>query len=958
MNRTRVLARVALVAVLGGAVVIAQQVVPKLVGRQADGSVLLPTNQVITPAGKQIEFDGRPNAMALSPEGKTAAILNGNAQAIVLVDLEGAKVRQVFDKVGASASYDGIAYSKDGKKLYASQTGRIVVANVADDGTISLDRQVEVPRTTAYFAGTGPTSYPGGLALSDDGKTLYVALSRNNALGVLDLSSNRWTAQIAVGNAPHAVIVKGDTAYVSNQGGRRTTANDATVNSSGTEIVADKTSGFAVTGTVSVVDLKAGRERASINVDRQPTALLLEGNRLFVANSNSDTLSVVDTASNVVSRTISVKPFQGALMGSSPNGLALLEPDRIAVTLGRNNAVAIYKVPATAAQAVAFEGLVPVGFYPTAVATNAQSKKMIVLNGRGVGALGPDRKGGPDPATNKTAKSVYSVVASVSLVDYPSSDQLKTYTAQVLKNNAWNNLPPLDRAANAASVAAAPIPKRLGEPSVFKHVFYIIKENRTYDQLLGDVKEGNGDPNLTQFGQEVTPNLHALVKRFGLLDNHYVSGTNSADGHQWSTQAFVDDYVEKSYGGFTRSYPFNGGDALAYPSSGFIWDNAIKGNKKVRVYGEYVSGLRVYGEPVAGLKVDGREMGPWLDTNFFGGGVTEAGAWSNFYEDLLMMGGKKPGQMHIDRLEAHADVPSLEGIINKDYPPYHMVISDQYRAEVWLKEFNQYVKDGSLPDFTIMALTNDHTEGLKANYPTPRAMVADNDYALGRIVEAISSSPYWKDSVIFVVEDDVQNGVDHVNGHRGPANVISAYNKPGTNSEYMTQIDFIAAIERILNLPPMNQMDMAVDPTRLSLLFSDKPSLEPFKALEPTTKLDELNPKPAALDGLPKAWAQASAKLDFWSGPDMADQALLNRAVWYATKGFNTPYPGDPRVFHPQDVHAYLKSVGRDVAYVDTAEKMLGGVSRRIKVGGEVAVQKAIENIAPRGLDVSSDRFR
>ena len=945
MGLARVLSRVALgIVALGGVAVVAQQVLPRIVGRQADGSVLLPTNQTITPAGKQIEFDGRPNAMALSPDGKTAAILNGNAQAIVLVDLEAAKIRQIFDKAGSSASYDGIAYSKDGKKLYASQAGRIVIANVSDDGAISLEKQIEVPRTTAYFAGTSPTSYPGGLALSDDGKTLYVALSRNNTLGALDLTSGRWT-QVAVGNAPHAVIVKGDTAYVSNQGGRRATVSDTTVNSSGTEVVADKTSGFAVTGTVSVVDLKAGRERASITVDRQPTAMLLDNERLFVANSNSDTVSVVDTKSNAVTRTISVKPFQGALIGSSPNGLALLEADRIAVALGRNNAVAIYKVPLVASQAVSFEGLVPAGFYPTAVASDTKSKKMIVLNGRGVGALGPDRKGGPDPATNKTAKSVYSVVASLSLVDYPSSDQLKAYTAQVLKNNAWNNLPSSERAANTASVAAAPIPKRLGEPSVFKHVFYIIKENRTYDQLLGDIKEGNGDPSLTQFGQEVTPNLHALVRRFGLLDNHYVCGTNSADGHQWSTQAFVDDYVEKSYGGFTRSYPFNGGDALAYASSGFIWDNAIRGGKKVRVYGEYVSGLRVYGEPVAGVKVDGREMGPWLDTNFFGGGVTEAGAWSNFYDDAMIMGGKKQGQMHIDRLEAHADVPSLEGIINKEYPPYHMVISDQYRFEIWKKEFDAYVKGSNLPDFNIMALTNDHTEGLKANYPTPKAMVADNDYALGRIVETISSSPYWKDSIIFVVEDDVQNGVDHVNGHRGPVNVISAYNKPGTYSDYYTQIDFIAAMERILNLSPMNQMDMAVDPTRLGTLFGDKPNLEGFKALEPTTKIDELNPKPAALDGLPKAWAQASARLDFWSGPDMADPALLNRAVWYSTRGFNTPYPGDPKVFYPSDVHAYLKSVGRDIQPVDTADALFVKVSAKQQIGGRAALERAVQNL-------------
>ncbi len=936
-----------------GMAVIAQQVAVRLVGRQVDGSVLLSTNQSITPAGRQVEFDGRANAMALSPDLKTAAILNGNAQAIVLIDLEAGKVRQVFDKVGGSASYDGILYSSDGKKLYASQTGRIVIAGVQADGTLALEKLIEVPRTTAYFPGTSPSSYPGGLALSEDGNTLYVALSRNNALGLLDLNSSRWTAQIPVGNAPHAVIVDGNTAYVSNQGGRPAKVGDSTVNSSGTNIVADKTSGFANTGTVSVVNLETLRETRTIKVGHQPTAMLLDGQRLFVTNTNSDTVSLLNTDSGKLERTIAVKPFAGAKLGSSPNGLALIGKNRLAVSLGRNNAVAIYSLPTSPNEAVLFEGLVPVGFYPTSVATDGTH--LLALNGRGVGALGPDRVGGPDPATNKKAKSVYSVVSSLSIIDNPNPEQLQAYTAQVLKNNAWNAIPGNKRGDSSAAPVA--IPNLLGEPSVFKHVFYIIKENRTYDQLLGDVKEGNGDPNIVQFGQAVTPNLHALVKRFGLLDNHYASGTNSADGHQWSTQAFVDDYVEKSYGGFTRSYPFNGGDALAYASSGFIWDNAIKAKKSVRVYGEYVSGLRVYGESVGGAKVEGREMGPWLDSSFFGGGVTEAGVWSNFYDDALILGGKKTGQMHIAKLEAHSDVPSLEKIINKEYPPYHQVISDQYRFEVWLKEFNQYVKDGNLPDFNIMALTSDHTNGTAPTYPTPKAMVADNDLALGRVVEAISKSPYWKDTVIFVIEDDVQNGVDHVNGHRGPANIISAYSKSGTFSQYMTQIDFIAAMERILGLPPMNQMDMAVDPTHLNALFSSSPNLEPFTALEATTPINELNPKPVAATTLQGAWSRASERMDFWSGPDRADPALLNRAVWYATKGFDAPYPGDPKVFHPSDVHAYLKSIGQDISFTESADIMLGAGSRRVPIlGGEAALKRVIKNLDtnPSGINLEN----
>jgi len=900
------------ILVLGSALAVAADVViPRLVGRQVDGSVLLATNQTITPVGRQIEFDGRANAMAISPDGKTAAILNGNAQAIVLLNLVTAKVQQTFDGAGGSASFDGITYSPDGKKLYASQTGRIIVADVQADGTIRLAHLVEAPRSSAYTPGS-TTSYPGGMALSDDGKLLYVALSRSNALGVLNLEHLNWEAQIPVGNAPHAVVVKGNVAYVSNQGGRLAKHTDLTVDSSGTAIVADATSGFATTGTVSIVDLQTRRERSTVMVGRQPTALLLDGQRLFVANTNSDTVSVIDTQTGKVARTISVKPFAGALSGSSPNGLALTAPDQLAVTLGRNNATAIYSVPQDNSQATTFKGLVPVGYYPTAVAADSTTKRMYVLNGRGLGSVGPDRTSGPDQATNKTAKSVYAIVASLSIIDASDLTRLPDLTAQVLKNNAWDNIPSHQRLTSDNTRQAVPIPERLGQPSLFKHVFYVVKENRTYDQLLGDVKEGNGDPKLVQFGQEVTPNLHALVKRFGLLDNHYDIGTNSADGHQWSTQAFVDDYVEKSYGGFTRSYPFNGGDALIYPSTGFLWDNALRQKKTVRVYGEYVNGLRVYGETVDKTQVDGREMGPWISGQ--GAGVTEAGTWADFYNDALILRGLKPGKPHLDRLEAHSDVPSLDKLIDRNYPPYHQIIPDQYRLEVWKKDFENYVKNNNLPSLNILALTNDHTAGLSPHYPTPRAMIADNDYALGQMVETISKSPYWKDSIIFVIEDDTQNGVDHVSGQRGPVNVISAYSKPGTYSQYMTQIDFVAAMERILGLPPMNQMDMAVDPTHLNALFAAQPDLTPFQALQPNIKLDEMNPSPVAVSTLQRAWIQASRKMDFNSGPDEADPALLNRAVWYSVKGFSTPYPGDQKVLLPEEVHAYLKSSGQESA--------------------------------------------
>lgn len=883
----------------GNGAVTAQYSPKQQVGRQPDGKVVLPTNQVLHPAGQQVEFRGRPIAVTLSPDRKTAAFLNGAYRAIILVDPATGTIKQEFAAAGSSASFDGILYSSDGKTLYASQAnGRLIIAKVADDGTLELDQLVTtLPKSTIPYSGREDGNpYPGGLALSEDGKTLYVVLSRNNTLAVFDLATRTVMGEIRVGNAPHAVIVSGNRAYVSNQGGRPAAPGDFTVDSSGTPVVAHEESGYATTGTVSVVDLDAGVESKAIEVGLHPTALLLDDRRLFVANSNSDTVSVIDVENDQVVKTINIKPFLGAPLGSSPNALAMMDGNHLVVSLGRNNALAVYNVPRRFSRAVEFEGLIPTAWYPSSIAIDGENRRLIVANGKGVGSLGPEGTVGPYPPTNKTGKFAGSNLGSTSIISFPTEAELRAYTLQVFENNNWINLVLGNlNQAQRKKVRPVPIPVELGDPSVFKHVFYIIKENRTYDQIFGALPQGNGDPNLVQFGREVTPNHHALAEGFVLFDNLYVSSSNSADGHQWITQAFVNDYLDKSYGGFIRTYPFNGGDSLAYSQTGFLWDNALKHGKSVRAYGEYVNGLRA----------DGLEMGPWID--FLGNGVTTAGTWSDFYRDARILAGKEDGELHVD-LEAHSDVPSLNKIINRDYPPYNMVIPDQYRVEVFLKEFNEYVKNGNLPDLTIMALTNDHTEGTKPTYPVPRSMVADNDLALGRVVEAISRSPYWKDSVIFVIEDDAQNGVDHVDGHRTIGFVISPYTKrQAVDSHYYTQIDFVRTIEQILGLPPMNQMDMAVEPTSMKHVFRNRPDRTRFKALPNQVPLDELNPQVSALKGLQKEWALASARMDF-SKPDAADENMLNRVIWYSTKGFDKPYPGDSRVLVPQEVHAYLKT--------------------------------------------------
>ncbi len=882
------------------------------VGRQKDGLVVLSTNQVITPAGRQVEFRGRPNAVTLSPDRKTAAFLNGAYKVIILVDPESGAVKQEFDAAGPSASFSGIVYSKDGKTLYASQaTGNLIIAKVADDGTISLDQVVKLPLSTVHYPGTQGNPYPGGLALSEDGKTLYICLNRSNTLGVFDLSSRAVVKEIPVGNAPTNVVVSGDKAYVSNRGGRPAHEGDFTVDSSGTPIVAQRESGYAITGTVSVVDLKAGVEARTIEVGLHPTALLLDARRLFVANTNSDTVSIIDVATDRVIKTIAVKPFPGALLGSSPNALAMMDSQRLVVSLGRNNALAVYSLSDHLYGGVAFMGLIPTAWYPAGIAADADKRRLIVANTKGVGSLGPEVVAGPQirgskPTTTK-GKWVHSNMGSTSIISFPTANELPAYTAQVLKNNSWERLvqEQKKRLETTRAKKAIPVPMELGDPSVFKHVFYIIKENKTYDQVLGDLPQGNGDPTLVQFARDVTPNQHALAEQFVLFDNMYEAGSNSADAHQWLTQAFVVDYIEKSFGGWVRTYPFNAGDALVYPQTGFLWENALKFGKSVRVYGEYVSGLYADGERMGAWWTPYMPpaKGPWL-----GGSEKEFGVWSNFYKDSLILAGKLPGKIHM-KLEARSDIPSLERIINKEYPPYHQIIPDQYRVEVFLKEFREYVKNGDLPNLVIMALTNNHTEGNKPHYPIPTAMVADNDLAFGRVIEAITHSPYWKNSVIFVIEDDAQDGVDHVDGHRTVGMVISPYTKRRVvDSRYYTQLDIIRSMEQILGLPPMTQMDMAIDPQVMKDVFTDKPDFTPYKTLPNQVALDTLNPPLAAMnDGIQKEWARAMYTLDF-SKPDAADTKLLNRVIWYSTKGWDRPYPGDDRVLYPDEVHRYLAS--------------------------------------------------
>lgn len=856
------------------------------VGLQPDGSYVTPANQIVTPAGAQVNFNGRPMAIAVRPDQKTAALLvagggyNLPTLPVVIVDLATGTVKQEFNPGIINGSYDGVIYSKDGAHLYFSQdTGRVVVADVASDGTLSLHAVITLPPPTGStpVGSVAGTVNNGGLALSGDGKYLYVVQNMVNSVAVIDLTTKQIATVIPVQNAPASIVVLGNRAYVTNQGGRPANPGEYTDLSAGTPIVADPETASSITGTVSVIDLKKNIVVENISVGLQPTAILAANGLIFVANTNGDSVSVIDPSTNKVLQTLSVRPFQDAPLGSFPNGLVVSSRNELAVSLGGNNAVAFYRFDNKGS--LALEGFVPAAWYPSYVAAVAalnpqQSgisqnlpERLLIANAKGTGL------GSNVPNTgNPGGKNTHSFVGSMSIVPMPTPEDFVKYDAKVALNNGWGKQeqpqppPPL-------SAADRPI----------QHIFYVIKENQTYDAVLGDDPRGNGDPTLAQFGGSVSPNHHALAAQFVLFDNFYDSGVLSADGHQWANQAFAPDYLERQFVDFNRSYPSNGGDSLDYLPTGFLWTNALAHRLTVRFYGEYA---------------------PSNSSGFVGPPGVPFGSWTDWYNDSLILEGKKTGSLHLPLGTYHSvtDVPSAQQNMDVLSPNFNTGIPDQYRFDIFLMEFQQYVKNGNLPNLMFIKLCDDHTSGGSLGFPTPAAQVADNDLALGRLVDTVSHSPYWSSSAIFVLEDDSQNDVDHVDGHRSLAYILSPYTKrAAVNHTYYTQVNMVRTIEELLGLPPMNQHDKLVSP--MFDAFMDVPDLSSYTFIPNQIPLDTLNTP--ATSKLEKAWQTEIARY-FPQGPnqqaDLADPNLLNHAMWYANKHYSKPFPGETRVFYPSQV--------------------------------------------------------
>ncbi len=831
---------------------------------------LLPYNRWIDPAGKQIYF-GEPTLenhaldVVYSPDEKWLAV-EGRYEVLIVSPqtykiVAQYKMSDTLKEQNIMNTFSGLCWLQEGDQyhLFWGAVGNkdSFVARASWDNK-KLTANEFIPFETVKPA---QMSLPNELCIrNEEGKSyLYIVLNGNNTVVKLDIETKQkvWTTNVGV--APFGITSANGKIYVTNWAGGIPDSNDKNVAGVpwGSAKV-DPINGATREGSVSVLDPKSGAVLKEILVGLHPNDLVAshDGKFVYVANANSDNISSISTETDIVTETISVRlmPDKNPYWGDSPNGLAISHDDKtLYVANGMDNALAVVelgqKSGSTAEERESkVEGFIPTAAYPGGVAISTTGQ-IFVANIEAESANIPTQdKGSSMPAYNSHRQ-----LASVSVITNPTENELKAYTKKVEGSQQFFRLALTEKLPRKQAKPTT-VPERIGEPSVFKHVLYIIKENRTYDQVLGDMKKGDGDSTLTIFGRQITPNSHDLSDKFILLDNFYASGKCSAEGHQWTDASIVTDYIEKDVRAWFRSYPHVQEDALVYAPTGFIWDNALKHGKSVRIYGE--------------------ASVPEYDQQY---------TWTSIYTDFLNH--KK------FEFKNKTTIKPVEKILSENYPSYddHR-IPDVLRAETFIQELKAYEQmDGDqLPELMVMALPNDHTGGTRPGLPTPRAMVADNDLALGRIVETMSKSRFWKNTVIFVTEDDSQAGWDHVSAYRTVGMVISPYTKTGAviHTNY-NQPSMVRTIEQILGIPPMNIMDATAMP--MFDCFVEQADHTPYKALDNQIPLDEMNPKLSGLKGAALHYAQKSMEPQF-DGIDSGDDDLFNRILWFAMKG-NEKYP-------------------------------------------------------------------
>jgi YVTN family beta-propeller protein len=764
--------------------------------------VQLPNGWSLSPAGRSIGLGDLPLNIAVSNNKKMLAVTN-NGQSTQSIQLIDAASEKVLDSITIAKSWYGLTFSSNDKFLYASggNDNWIVQYQI-------INKKLQLIDTIQLGKKWPEKISPTGIATDDEQKILYAVTREDNSLYSIDLATKKVTSKLALGSEAYTCLLSKDKKilFISLWGG-------------------DK---------ILYYDIAAQKISATINVGDNPNEMCLDksGNRLFVANSNDNSVSVIDVKTQTVIETLNAALYPNAPSGSTSNSVAINKKGTtLYIANADNNCLAAFDI--SESRKSKSKGFIPVGWYPTNV--KVIGKKIFVANGKGFSSLANPY--GPNPLGKKQAVNYQQsdnqkeqpvqyigglFTGTMSVIDEPNDKELSVFSTAVYSNTPYNK----NKELLAEGEAGNPIPMKVGESSPIKYVFYIIKENRTFDQVLSDIPGGNGDTSLLLFGEKITPNQHALAKEFVLLDNFYVDAEVSADGHNWSMGAYATDYLEKtwptSYGGRGGAYTAEGNRAIANNKDGFIWDLCKRSNVSYRTYGEFAD-------------------------------------------------------------KAHK--PQLNSLIDHTCPNFtgwDMSTRDTVRFRQWKNDFDSLVAINALPTVNTIRMGNDHTEGMKAGKPTPFAHAADNDLAIGLFIEYLSNSKVWKESAVFILEDDAQNGPDHVDAHRSTAYVISPYVKRNSidHTMYSTS-SVLRTIELIAGMPPMTQYDAAATP--MWRCFTANANTTAFTALPVTINLNDKNPSNTAA-------AKASASLNF-NKEDGIPDLLFNEILWQGIKGTSAPAP-------------------------------------------------------------------
>jgi len=886
--------------------------------RQVADPGVIATDQRVTPAGVQSVFDERVTGVKFSSASTLWVVIPGSAYHLSWSDNR-VVARGRFS---GQSGVQGVTVDPVSGRALVSSVGRLpsgvtqprlpgsrplastrAIAQLNFFGADASGDSVAPLRSSGalgdFMAGAPAVAPRAG---ADGRRVAVVPLTANDALAVVDAETGAQLRSIPLGVAPFAAVVSsdGNVVYVSNVGGAQPGASDRAVRQCcdpRAGPVRTDARGIAGSGTVTRVDVGTGRVTHTITVGRHATALAWDepGHRLYVAAGNDDAVSIIDTRSSTVSATLAIAPFRERKTGLSPTALALAPDNRtLYVALGGANAVAVYDVswPTGDTPQPRLAGMIPTAWYPSSLDISSDGKFLAVGALLGVGSGEGATAGSP----GRRARFVHAVRGSASVVAIPGASELAAYSVAVAENNRLTLVG--SSGGVAASLAARanarpqPVPERPGEPTPITHVVFIIRENRTYDQILGDLDHGNRDSSLVIYGRDVTPNTHALAERYVTLDHFFASGGNSADGHQWLTQANETEYpLWPLYYG--RSYPSEGVDPLAYSSGGFLWESAQAKGKRVAVFGEYAPA------PSDSLPAVRRDLlAMWRQPR---------ADRPTFFRDELRK-----------RYHTRSAIPSLDQALIREFPGWTQEVPDVVKAEDMLAHLRDWERAGSMPELVMSVLPSNHTVGTTPGWCTPRACVAAKDQALGKVVEGLTHSRFWPTMAIFVVEDDAQNGVDHIDGHRTVALAISPYARRGVvDSTFYSQPSMVKTIELMLGLPAMSLFDLVATDMRASFIGpGEQPDLTPYTVLEPAVSLYETNQRVADIRGAHTAErrraALASLRMRF-DIPDAAPSDALNRILWHDARGWGSPFPSVR--------HSLFFPMSRDLADDEREEK-------------------------------------